>query len=197
MKKKKLSELNLDKCIYMSVGPHAREDSNVNEEFEDIILRKNAELKSGWSLWADSRPPIIRVGEVFNQEDNVYALMCNNGKPIESKGIEAKYYIDMCNNDDEIKAIPEGIHAIYAGKGGPSYALLVEDYYEIDEQDNVFNKGAYNRIVKDGKNCYFNGFELLEKKSVNIKNTDKIICYVAKLRYPYCVKIAKDKDCLK
>lgn len=197
MEKRKLSDLNLDKCIYMSVGPHVKENSKENENFEDIVQRKEAELKGGWSLWADHRPPIARVSEVFDRNDEVYALMCNNGKPVKSEGTVARYYTEIGNDGMKVATIPENIHAVYAKKNDCAYALLVEDYYKIDEQDNIFEKGAYNRIVIGETHCHFNGFELLEKKSGNSNGSHKVICYAAKLRYPYCVKIAKEKDSLR
>lgn len=196
MEKKKLSELNLKKCIYMSVGPHAKEGTTENETFEKIISRKAEELDCEWSLWVDSRPTITKINKVFDKNDEVYALMSNNGKPVKSEGKLAKYYIEIDNIKGEAKPIPKKIHAIYSGNNKCSYALCVEAYYEVDEQDNVFNKGAYDRIQKDGKNYYFNGFELLEKKAENVNNASKIICYVAKLKYPFCVKVANEKKYL-
>lgn len=197
MEKKKLSDLDLKKCIYMSVGPHAKVDSMENESFEEIISRKACELDCGLSLWADSRPPITKINDVFDRDDVVYALMSNTGKPVISEGILAKYYIEFDGDDLEPKAIPKKIEVVYSKNKNVSYALYVEKYYEIDEQDNMFNRGAYNKLKKDGTNCYFNGFELLEKKSENnINKGSKIICNVAKLKYPFCVKISKEKKYL-
>lgn len=203
MEKKKLSDFDFEKCIYMSVGPHVKVDSKENESFEKIISRKACELDCGFSLWADSRSPIIHINDVFDRDDVIYVLMSETGKSVKSEGTLAKYYIELDGDNREPKAIPEKIKAVYSKKNSKknnfSYALCVEKYYEIDEQDNIFNKREYNRLKKDGISLFFNGFELLEKKpeNNNINKLPKIICNVAKLKYPFCVKISKEKGNLK
>lgn len=194
MKKMKLSDLNLKKCIYMSVGPHAKEGTTENESFDEIILRKENELVCGYSLWADSRPPVAMINAVFDKNDEIYAIMRNNGKTIKSEGTQAKYYIEFCGSNEEPKIIPEKINAIYSSKNKCSYALCVEKYIEIDRDDNKFYKSNYTRIKKDNKNCFFNGFELLEKNMDSYNGKPIDICYAAKLKYPFCVKISDNKE---
>ena len=64
-----------------------------------------------------------------------------------------------------------------------AYALVVEEYFEIDLEDNVLIKGNYER------KAYFHGVELLEKKQVVENKNLYHVAYVAKLKSPFSVHI--------
>lgn len=175
MEEKKLSEIPLDKCIYMSVGTHA------NETIDEILLRKEKELmEHGLSLWAYSSPIAKKIPLFCKNEESIYVVMTVTGEPTKGKVVEAKFYKE--NNKSEKKEIPYNMKVTYSGKS-KAQALIVEKYFKIDNVDNTLIKSDYER--KD----YFNGVELLVKKQDNRKRrTCKIAC-VAKLRYPFSVEI--------
>lgn len=168
MKTKRLSEFNLDKCIYMAVGIHAE------EPIESIIDRKVKETEDyGFSLWAYSNPKAKCVRPFCGDAEYIYVLMCVKGKPTVGSVREATYYED--------KLIPTEMKVTFSGRRD-AQALVVEEYYKINESDNCWNKADYVRLE------YFNGFELLEKQESGKTNL-YVISYIAKLKAPFSVGI--------
>jgi len=171
MEEKNLSEIPLDKCIYMSIGTHA------NEPINEIMDRKEKEITDcGFSLWAYSSPIAEKITSFCENEDSIFVVMTVTGNPTKGEVVEAKYYKE--NNKSEKKEIPYKIKVTYSGKS-KAQALIVEEYFKINDEDNILIKSDYER--KD----YFNGVELLEKKQENRKRRTYKIAYVAKLKYPF------------
>lgn len=175
MKVKKLSELPLDKCIYMSIGPHC------GEKVEQIMERKSLETDSecGYSLWAYSSPKAKQVNPFCEGMKEIYVVMAETGKDTEGEAKRAQCYY----KGEERVEIPSNIKVTYSEKSRSAYALVVKEYYKIDTEDNVFLKGEYERKE------YFNGFELLEKKQGAISERKCRIAYAAKLQQPFSVYI--------
>lgn len=180
MQKKKLSDLPLEKCIYMSVGPHA------GESFSEIMLRKEAEIKKcGWSLWAHGTKMLDKIGKIpkfWGQSEEIYVLFSPTGNPTTGQvKIAQEYSSDGIN----YTTIDPQMQVTYSSSKS-SYALVVEEYIEIDEADNIFHKGDYCEFkTKD----YTRGVYFLEREENPGRKHDYRIPYVAKLRAPYNVKI--------
>lgn len=175
VKKRKLSEIPLEKCIYMSMGPHG------GETVEQIVERKQDEIRScGWSLWAFSSPIALKMHTFCEKAGNVYVVMAITGEAPFGKTIRADNYYQL-DNPCKRCGIPSEMLVTYSGR--KAYALVVEDYYEIDPCDNMFAKGNYVR------KSYFNGVEILEKEVENSGRTNKRIAMAVKLKPPYIVAI--------
>lgn len=175
MEEKKLSEIPLDKCIYMSIGTHA------NESINEIIDRKEKEvIEHGLSLWAYSSPIAKKIFSFCESEEFIYVVMTVTGKPTKGEVFKAKYYKE--NNKNEKKEIPHNMKVMYSGKS-KAKALVVEKYFKIKDEDNTLIKSDYER------KHYFNGVELLVKKQDNSKRRTYKIAYVAKLKSPFSVDI--------
>ncbi len=175
MEVKKLSEIPLDKCIYMSIGTHA------NEPINEIMDRKEKEIEDcDFGLWAYSSPIAEKIDSFCENEDAIYVVMTDTGKPTKGEVVEAKYYKE--NNNSEKKEIPYKMKVTYSRKS-KARALVVEKYFKINDEDNMLIKSDYERRE------YFNGFELLEKKQESSKRRTCKIVYVAKLKYPFSVYI--------
>lgn len=178
MRKKKLSQLPLEKCIYMSVGPH------VGESLTEIMLRKEKEVeKCGWSLWAHAMKIFEKIPEFFATTEEVYVVFSPTGSEIKGAAKEAKYYYIDGENPT---GIDPQMQVTYSSKMRSAYALVIEEYFEIDESDNVFHKGAY-RTYETG--AFQRGAYFLEKKETTGNRHDYKIPYVAKLKAPYNVII--------
>ena len=85
MEVKKLSEIPLDKCIYMSIGTHA------NEPINEIMDRKEKEIEDcDFGLWAYSSPIAEKIDSFCENEDAIYVVMTDTGKPTKGEVVEAK-----------------------------------------------------------------------------------------------------------
>lgn len=193
MEEKKLSDFNLEHIIYMSVGYHF-------EELDEIIKRKNDEIEQKHfteSLWAFNSGIAETVFKLcnaqFGENDSIYCLMTESGKEIKTKyEKKARYYENI---DGKIIEIPAGMNVTFARNG--AYALMVEKYYKIVE-DDIFYTNEYDY---ENKNKYIRGFGLLNKKdresiksNYNTKKSlSKKISYIAKLKKPFLVKIFESK----
>lgn len=100
--------------------------------------------------------------------------------PTKGEVAEAKYYKEYA--ESEKKEIPCEMKVTYSRKS-KARALVVENYFKISGEDNIFIKSDYERMF------YFNGVELLERKQRNSKKVTYKIAYVAKLKYPFSVLI--------
>ncbi len=173
---KKLSEFDLNQCIYMSVGSHVG-----NEDISSIIKRKMKEVEDcGWSLWAYSTD---RKLDMFCDEYRAkYVVMACTGRPVKSNGKKAtKYYL----NEEEMD-IPNEICVTYAENRRFCHALMVEEYYLIDKSDNTFIKSEYG--VPDG----YVGIRDIWPMVKDMKKRNKReypIVLVAKLKGAFSVKV--------
>lgn len=173
-KRKKLSEFSLEKCIYMSMGSHG------GETVEQIIRRKQKEVwDCGWSLWAFSSPIASKIAAFCEGTQSMYVVMAVTGEAPSGKTVRAVNYHPMDEVYNKCK-IPSQMLVTYSGK--KAYALVVDEYYEIEPHDNIFMKSDYER------QSYFNGVEILEMKVGEGKRTKgKEIAMVVKLKAPYVV----------
>ena len=173
----KLSDFNLIKCIYMSAGSHA------GETIEQIIERKQKEIEiCGWGLWAFSSPIAKNIYEMCKNEEELFAVMPVTGEDTVGNPVTAKFYYTLDSN--EKRDISSDMKVTFSGTQG--YALVVEKYFFIDDDDNIFPKSNYERRK------YFNGVELLEQANESKKTkTKKKIKIIAKLKKPYIVGLTE------
>lgn len=178
MEKRKLSDFNLDHIIYMSVGEHC------NEPLADIMSRKEEEIgnESGMSLWAFQKTLVSKLIPLCNQwqdkNGNICTLFIESGTPTSTSPRTMNYYII----DGKKERIPEEITV--TATSSPAYALVVEKYYEISEDDNIINTGEYDF------SCRFNYIAFRNKIDVEKprKNLHKVK-YIAKLKAPFIVEV--------
>lgn len=187
---KSLSDFDLNHIVYISVGPH------LNETLNEIIERKCKEVRDfKESLWAFSSGISERVFNLCNKycekDEYLYCIMVDTGMPTKTTiGKKAKYF----KLDGEYIDIPEGMEVTYAKPG--DYALLVDQYYKIIEDNEIYLKEYdYNDPKK-----YIRGFGFLNKVEIDIdsiknkkKRLPKKISYIAKLKKPFLVKLYESK----
>lgn len=190
LEEKKISDFNLNHIIYISIGPH------LDENLDSIIYRKNKEIEYfGKSLWALNSGIANYVYKLcnkqFSDDEGIYCVMINSGKPTKSEGKKARYYEE---SDGEMIEIPDKMRVTFAQNG--AYALLVDEYYKIIG-DNIIYTKEYDY---ENSKKYVRGFGLLNKKHNDIKlkkpskaDLPKEVLYIAKLKKPFLVKIFKEK----
>lgn len=190
LEEKKISDFNLNHIIYISIGPH------LDENLDSIIYRKNKEIEYfGKSLWAFNSGIANYVYKLcnkqFSDDESIYCVMINSGKPTKSEGKKARYYEE---SDGEMIEIPDKMRVTFAQNG--AYALLVDEYYKIIG-DNIIYTKEYDY---ENSKKYVRGFGLLNKKHNDIKlkkpskaDLPKEVLYIAKLKKPFLVKIFKEK----
>lgn len=181
----KLSELDLKKFIYMSVGTHAGEPLN------KIIKRKENELRLqkedgglGYCLWAYSSPVMNRILDFFDENEEIYVLMFDTGEDTTQDKYIAEAFADK---DGHIVKIPYNMEVKCAGQKGQ--ALCISELYKVDSADFCYRDYT---IITDsrGKRIMFNGCQLMEKtRKVRKNRNDKEPCYIAKLTLPLNVEL--------
>ncbi len=176
MEKVRLADLDLSTCIYMSIGEH------VGETLEKIVERKSKEIEDcGWSLWGYSTDR--KLDEFCEEHGAKYVVMTNTGKPTKNTEQQnAKHF----RVNGELNEIPAGITLTYSSKSKKTHALVVEEYYFVDEQDNIFQKSKYD--VPEDYIGIRDIWPLKFNSDLPHKSTDKKIMIVAKLKAPYSVE---------
>ena len=202
MQEKILSDFDLNHIVYLAVGEHVDENPDTKQKLslEQIIEKKCREVEEcGMSLWAfrpqgtsDRRKSIPKeCTEYQDSNGNIFAVFTidvknninkNRNAPPKSK----KHIMHFYDVDGEMIKIPNSpFMEVTATRSTGDFALFVEEYYKIKEEDNISYCEQYDKGLGFG-------YEFLNKKESNTDNKKKKpkrVMYIAKLKAPFIVKV--------
>lgn len=202
MEEKSLSDFDLNHIVYLAVGEHVDIDPDTKERLtlDQIVQKKSKEIDHcGMSLWAfrpqgtserrESIPAECR--EHQDQNGNIFAVLTmntknnkNNNKRPKSEACPMHFY----EADGEIFPIPDKpLMEVTATRAHGDFALFVEEYFKITDEDNILHCERYDKGLGFG----FEFLNKLESPQENAKKNPRKVAYIAKLKSPFIVKVMK------
>ncbi|MCX6718623.1 MAG: hypothetical protein NTY81_03445 [Candidatus Staskawiczbacteria bacterium] len=194
-----MSEINFKIGFWHPFGPHGYKENGEVESREEIIDRKEKEIKKnkGWTLWAFSE----KRDETINQwrkeigKNKRVFVLCSDSKTTKNPTgdcLYAKYLIE----NGKPQEISKKIKVSFFGKKESACAFKVKAVYKpemIKIPNNIKWFKTTSGEWKDGSSPSFGGLPTISESLIKSGGKSKLrkVFLVLELEYPYVVKIKK------